>query len=256
MADKFTQGGVRAKFRRCRDWGWGRRPRGDSWNRGEAPSAVGEGLEAVERRCTAVQGLGAAELRERAELGLRAAAVRRDGGEGVRGGATYRAAANLGVRARFGRPARSQVGVAGGRCGRKVTSLASGVGLTVAGERDVAGEAGRGLGCSWASALARARALGRGEGRGCWARGERLGRLGLGSGKREGGSDGPDWVGFWFQVGLGFLFFSFYFFSFLNLNQTKFEFKYKFEFKPHSNKCMHQHECNTKFKPMINFNYS
>ena len=28
-------------------------------------------------------------------------------------------------------------------------------------------------------------------------RGERLGRLGLGSGKREGGSDGPDWVGFW-----------------------------------------------------------
>ena len=59
-------------------------------------------------------------------------------------------------------------------------------------------------------------------------------RLGLGSGKREGGSDGPDWVGFWFRVGLGFgfgsglgfLFFSFYFFSFLNLNQTKFEFKY------------------------------
>ena len=119
-------------------------------------------------------------------------------GEGVRGGATYRAAANLGVRARFGRPARSQAGVAGGRCGRKVTSLASGVGLSVVGERDVAGKAGRGLGCSWASALARARALGRGEGRGCWARGERLGRLGLGSGKREGGSDGLDWVGFWF----------------------------------------------------------
>ena len=85
VADKFTQGGVRAKFRRCRDWGWGRRPRGDSWNRGEAPSAVGEGLEAVERRCTAVQGLGAAELRERAELGLRAAAVRRDGGKGSAG---------------------------------------------------------------------------------------------------------------------------------------------------------------------------
>ena len=164
------------------------------------------------------------------------------GGRGPRG-ATYRAAANLGVRARFGRPARSQAGVSGGRCGRKVTSLASGVGLSVAGERDVAGEVGRGLGCSWASALARASALGRGEGRGCWARGERLGRLGLGSGKREGGSDGPDWVGFWFRVGLGFgfgsglgfLFFSFYFFSFLNLNQTKFEFKYKFEFKPHSN---------------------
>ena len=60
-------------------------------------------------------------------------------------------------------------------------------------------KAGRGrlAGCSWASALARASALGRGEGRGCWARGERLGRLGLGSGKRGGGSDGPDWVGFW-----------------------------------------------------------
>ena len=51
--------------------------------------------------------------------------------------------------------------------------------------------------------------------------GRALGRLGLGSGKREGGSDGPDWVGFWFRVGLGFgfgsglgfLFFSFYFFS-------------------------------------------
>jgi len=42
----------------------------------------------------------------------------------------------------------------------------------------------------------------------------------------------------------------------LNLIQTKFEFKYEFEFKPQSNKSMHQHECNTKFKPMINFNYS
>ena len=122
---------------------------------------------------------------------------------GVRGG-LKRAPVILGGRARFGRPARSQARVAGGRCGRKVTSLASGVSLSVAGERDVAGEAGRGLGCSWASALARARALGRGEGRGCWAHGERLGRLGLGSGKREGGSDGPDWVGFWFRVGLGF----------------------------------------------------
>jgi hypothetical protein len=44
--------------------------------------------------------------------------VRRDGGEGVRGGATYRAAANLGVRARLeGRrdPRReSRAGVAGG----------------------------------------------------------------------------------------------------------------------------------------------
>jgi hypothetical protein len=38
-------------------------------------------------------------------------------------------------------------------------------------------------------------------------------------------------------------------------NSNKFEFKYEFEFKPQSNKSMHQHECNTKFKPMINFNY-
>ena len=55
-----------------------------------------------------------------------------------------------------------------------------------------------------------------------------------------------------FGFGFGFSF-SFYFFSFLNLIQTKFEFKYKFEFKPHSIKSMHQHECNTKIKPMINF---
>ena len=41
--------------------------------------------------------------------------------------------------------------------------------------------------------------------------------------------------------------------SLLFLIQTKIEFKYKFEFKPHSNKSMHQHECNTKFKPMIKF---
>ena len=115
------------------------------------------------------------------------------------------------MRARFGRPARSQARVAGGHCGRKVTSLASGVTLSVAGERDVAGEAGRGLGCRWASALARARALGRGEGRGCWAHRERLGRLGLGSVKREGGSDGPDWVGFWVWVRVRFSIFLFLF---------------------------------------------
>ena len=47
------------------------------------------------------------------------------------------------------------------------------------------------------------RALARGR-PGSLGRRERLGRLGLGSGKREGGSDGPDWVGFWFRVGLGF----------------------------------------------------
>ena len=56
-------------------------------------------------------------------------------------------------------------------------------------------------------------------------------------------------------VGLveGFVFY-FYFFSFLISNSNKFEFKFEFEFKPHSNKVMHQHECNKKFKPMINFN--
>ena len=44
-------------------------------------------MEAVERRCTAVQGLGAAELCERAELGLRAAVAGRDGGVGwLKGG--------------------------------------------------------------------------------------------------------------------------------------------------------------------------
>ena len=37
-----------------------------------------------------------------------------------------------------------------------------------------------------------------------------------------------------------------FYLSFLFLIQTKFEFKYEFEFKPHSNRSMHQHECNTK----------
>ena len=56
-------------------------------------------------------------------------------------------------------------------------------------------------------------------------RGERLGRLGLGSGKREGGSDGPDWVGFWVSGWAGFSIFCFYSFSISNPKQTKFEFK-------------------------------
>ena len=59
-------------------------------------------------------------------------------------------------------------------------------------------------------------------------RGERVGRTGLGC-----------WVGFGFPIGFLFSF------SFLFLIQTKFEFKNEFEFKPHSNKSMHQHECNT-----------
>jgi len=62
----------------------------------------------------------------------------------------------------------------------------------------------------------------------------------------------PSWAGFFWV--LGFLsFFFFYFFSFLISNSNKFEFKFEFEFKPHSNKVMHQHECNKKFKPMIKF---
>ena len=59
---------------------------------------------------------------------------------------------------------------------------------------------------------------------------------------------GLDWVPVCWALGLGFLSFSISYSSpFLNLFQTKFEFKYEFEFKPHSNKKMHQHECNTKF---------
>ena len=52
-------------------------------------------------------------------------------------------------------------------------------------------------------------------------------------------------TGFGFPI--GFLFSLSISYSFLFLIQTKFEFKYNFEFKPHSNKSMHQHECNTEF---------
>ena len=76
--------------------------------------------------------------------------------------------------------------------------------------------------------------------------GKRAGR-GIGPRMRFAGPSGEERAGLGREVGwilvLGFLF---YFFSFLNLIQTKFEFKYEFEFKPHSNKSMHQHECNTK----------
>ena len=48
-------------------------------------------------------------------------------------------------------------------------------------------------------------------------------------------------------LGLGYGSLFYFPFSFLFLLQTKFEFKSKFEFKPHSNKSMHQHECNTNF---------
>ena len=55
------------------------------------------------------------------------------------------------------------------------------------------------------------------------------------------------WLGFWVSYWVSIFLFYFLFFSFLNLIQTKFEFKYGFEFKPHSNKSMHQHECDTKY---------
>ena len=65
------------------------------------------------------------------------------------------------------------------------------------------------------------------------------GRRGVGRGL------GFVWVRFWLGFGLsGFWVFFFLLFSFLNLIQSKFEFKFEFEFKPHSNKIMHQHECN------------
>jgi hypothetical protein len=48
------------------------------------------------------------------------------------------------------------------------------------------------------------------------------------------------WVLGWFSIFLSTSL------TFLNLIQTKFEFKFEFEFKPHSNKIMHQHECNKK----------
>ena len=80
--------------------------------------------------------------------------------------------------------------------------------------------------------------------------------LGRAWGKKSSGPKGEGCVGWvWNQAGLGsfgfwassrvwapFLFS--FLFSFLNLIQSKFEFKFEFEFKPHSNKIMHQHECN------------
>ena len=60
MVGRVTYGGAPVKFWRMQDRSRGRRPRGDSWSRGEASAAVGEGSEVVERRCTAAQGLCAA----------------------------------------------------------------------------------------------------------------------------------------------------------------------------------------------------
>ena len=83
-----------------------------------------------------------------------------------------RAAANLGVRARHGRPARSQAGIAGGRCGRKVTMLTTGPGLAASGwnwrvgaglqrGREASRDAGDALACGPRGAGRRERVLGR-----------------------------------------------------------------------------------------------
>ena len=108
----------------------------------------------------------------------------------------------------------------------------------------------------WATRLSER--AGPGE-RGCGRGVSVLGRSGTGRGARVWRKwaervepAGPDWAEGFAGFCFPFLFY-FLFFSFLNLIQTKFEFKYGFEFKPHSNKSMHQHECNTKFKPMVKF---
>ena len=84
---------------------------------------------------------------------------------------------------------------------------------------------------------------------------KRTGPGGKDVGRRgERGKPGPCWAGLGSWAGL--VFYLSGFFSFLFLIQTRFEFKYKFEFN-HTQiiETMHQHECNTKIKPMINFNY-
>ena len=90
-----------------------------------------------------------------------------------------------------------------------------------------------------------------GAGLGAWALGTGLGPSWAGPGVWAlvwAARKGLDWVLVCWALGLGFLSFSIPYSSpFLNLFQTKFEFKYEFEFKPHSNKSMHQHECNTNF---------
>ena len=95
------------------------------------------------------------------------------------------------MRARFGRPARSQAGVAGGRCGRRRTDLASGPGLAASGWSWRAGPGEQaGASACWAARegeRARATGLGKECGRGlaealAWA------RAGLGRGKGNGPS--------------------------------------------------------------------
>ena len=116
------------------------------------------------------------------------------------------------------------VSLSAGRCARRAT------------------EAGLGCGASWAEREAERAQLGFSAGASA--------RVGPGWGEAGPSEQGRGELGRAERV-LGFLgaglsiFLSYFlFFSFLNLIQTKFEFKFEFEFKPHSNKIMHQHECN------------
>ena len=134
------------------------------------------------------------------------------------------------------------------------------------GARALAGRAGRvrwqvgpGGRCAGASRCGGPSAVGSGPGNllgraGKWRSGPSASRWALRDGplrrlgQAESGCFGYCWAD---RVWVSFYFY--FYFSFLFLIQTKFEFKYKFEFKQHSSKNMHQHECNTKIKPMTNF---
>ena len=113
------------------------------------------------------------------------------------------------------------------------------------------GRRGSQLSSGWAVGLTRARS---GPSAGLAER-EKLGRPVRGRRAGPGEGNGPagergglrvglrSWVWAGLTLGVGLLSIS----LLLNLIQTKFEFKYEFEFKPHSNKSVHQHECNTNF---------
>ena len=71
---------------------------------------------------------------------------------------------------------------------------------------------------------------------------------------KEGQDDGPRgkvWAGFCVLAGFPFSKSISYHSTQNYLNSNEFEFKLLYK----QNKTMHQHECNPKIKPMINFNY-
>ena len=124
------------------------------------------------------------------------------------GDPSYRAAAALACAPGVGKPARSPAGVAGGRCGRKATGLASGVGRA---ERE--GRLARGVTRGRADVRAQAvRVRGRGAGP-CGASGsgpKRGNKLGL----------GLPWAGIWGWLGfLGRVWFSISIFSFFSISK-------------------------------------